>query len=67
MTFEEFLENCSFDYVDYFDGTTDVTVIFSAGSRKEFNKDFVNRNREVANKLAAQELYGYLKEKFKNE
>ena len=67
MTFEEFLDTCSFDYVDCYDGTTDVVAIFSAGIRKEFNTDFADKHRDVANKIVAQELYGYLKERFKNE
>ena len=66
MTFDEFLEHCSFDYADFDDNTTDVTVIFSSAVIKDYGTQFVSSNREVANKITAQILYDYLNERFKN-
>lgn len=66
MTFDEFLEYCSFDYADFDDNTTDVTVIFSSAVIKDYGTQFVSSNREIANKITAQVLYDYLNERFNN-
>lgn len=63
MTFEEFCENCSFDFTKEF-GRTNVLVIFSQGFIKDFDSNFVESNREVAKTLTSHDLYDYLKEQF---
>lgn len=65
MTFEKFLEHCSFDVseTDRKD-RTQIVVIFSEGFRECHDSDFVKQHPELAKRLAAKTLYDYLKERF---
>lgn len=65
MSFEEFLEHCSFDFseTDRKD-RTQIVVIFSEGFTERHDSDFVKKHPELAKRLAAKTLYDYLKERF---
>lgn len=67
MTFEEFLEHCSFDFseTDRAD-QTQIVVIFSEGFMTYHNSEFVDNCREVAKTLVAHNLYDYLTKEFNN-
>ncbi len=65
MTFEKFLEHCSFDFSETdIENETQIIVIFSEGFMVCHNSEFVKNNPEVAKKLVAHDLYDYLKEQF---
>lgn len=64
MDFDEFMENCSFDFEPK-GKETQVVVIFSQGYLKDFNSDLVKTNPDVVKMLIAHELYGYIGQKFK--
>ncbi len=59
MTFEQFVEHCSFDAVEE-DGQTKIICIFSAGFIREFSNGFVDGHEDFAHKLTAHDLYDYL-------
>lgn len=65
MTFEKFLQHCSFDFseTDKKD-ETQIVVIFSEGFTERHDSDFVKQHPELAKRLAAKTLYDYLKERF---
>lgn len=65
MTFDKFLQNCSFDFseTDRKD-RTQVVVIFSQGFAERHDSVFVKEHPELAKRLAAKTLYDYLKERF---
>lgn len=65
MTFDEFANSCSADFIETDDNKTEILVIFSTGMRQEFSSDFVEANPEVAKRLVANDLYNYTKEQFK--
>ena len=65
MTFDEFENSCSVDFIEMDDNKTQILVIFSSGMRQEFSSDFVKANPEVAKRLVANDLYNYTKEQFK--
>lgn len=65
MTFEEFLEHCSFDFSETDkENETQVIVIFSQGFMSYHNCGFTKEYPELAKRLAAKTLYDYLKERF---
>lgn len=65
MTFDEFANSCSVDFIEKNNNKTEILVIFSTGMRQEFSSDFVEANPEVAKRLVANDLYNYTKEQFK--
>ena len=66
MTFEEFEKCCSMDVYDCYDGTTEVTVIFSQGMLKSYSSEFVKDNPEVVKKLIASDMWNYLRKELGN-
>lgn len=64
MTFDEFENSCSVDFIEKNNNKTEILVIFSAGMRQEFSSDFVEANPEVAKRLVANDLYNYTKGQF---
>jgi len=61
MSFEKFLENCSFDISETdAKGETAVTAIFSMGFLKSFSKEFVDEYPDLAKRLVAHDLYDYM-------
>lgn len=65
MTFDEFEDLCSADFIEMDDNKTQILVIFSSGMRQVFSSDFVKANPEVAKRLVANDLYNYTREQFK--
>lgn len=65
MTFDEFEDLCSVDFIEMDDNKSQVLVIFSSGMRQVFSSDFVKANPEVAKRLVANDLYNYTREQFK--
>ena len=65
MTFDEFEDLCSVDFIEMDDNKTQILVIFSSGMGQVFSSDFVKANPEVAKRLVANDLYNYTKEQFK--
>ena len=65
MDFDEFVKCCNFDFYTE-DGRAKITAIYSAGFRKEFSEEFVEDNRELAEKLVADDLYHYVSKEFRN-
>lgn len=66
MSFEDFVDHCSFDHINE-GGQTKILAIFSEGMTKEFGTDFVKSNPELAEDLVASDLYDYIMEQMKNE
>ncbi len=66
MTFEDFVDHCSFDHINEGDKTK-ILVIFSEGMTREFGTEFVKAQTELAEDLVASDLYDYIKEQMKNE
>ena len=67
MTFEEFVEqHCNFDFSDTNRSTTNVMCLFSSGFRKEYSTEFYETHPDIAQRLVAYELYGYLCKEFGN-
>lgn len=64
MTFDEFEDLCSVDFIEMDDNKSQVLVIFSSGMRQVFSSDFVKANPEVAKRLVANDLYNYTKGQF---
>ena len=61
MSFEKFLEGCTFDISEAeVKDRTCVTCIFSSGFLKEFSTDFVKTNPKIAKELVAWDLYHYM-------
>lgn len=65
MTFDEFIEDCSFDFseTDKKD-ETQIVVIFSQGCMTYHDSDFVKKYPEITKRLASKTLYDYIKERF---
>lgn len=65
MTFEEFLQHCSFDFseTDKKD-ETQIVVIFSQGFMTQHKSEFVKKHPELTKRLAAEPLYNYLRGQF---
>lgn len=67
MSFEKFLEGCTFDISETdFVGRSAVVCIYSSGYIKEFSDDFIKSNPETAKELVAWDLYHYM-ERLENE
>lgn len=63
--FDEFVKCVSFDISDpNHDDSIGVMAIFSQGFIKQFDKEFVKSNPDVARKLTAFDLYNMIRKEF---